>query len=621
MRRSALAAALGATLFASTASAQPAEDAVADVPAGPAAIRGVVVEAERETPVPGVEVVLYALSASGVPGVRRAESGPDGRFVFEAISSDPETVYLVGGRYRGIPFPGERIAFEPGELERSVRVEVSEPSEATARVEVVEVTLRLLRAGGRVEVTETHHLRNPEPRALYVPPERRAPERAGFRARLPEGAEEFSMPLGLIPEGLERAGDSLAFYGPFYPGDQDLRFTYTLPATGESLPLRKVFPSGAPRVRLLLPPSGIALARAGTGFENAGEVEVEGRRLHRFDAGAVEPGGALSLRLELPEAVHDPDALRLLETRVFLELDRAALLAREEHRFAVDGSRPLVAPDSQGVLEIPLPETASEVRFSPNALELGLARSADDRAALLRGPLPAGESTVELLYRVPVEALPLVLERSFARSLPLLSVFVADTGVRVESERLHRRRPVRAGDRAYLHLEAFQVEPHETVRIRLAPLEHAGTLPSWARVALVLTAAAAGIAFLIGPLRQQEPGPEPASFGDEDRREEREIVFATLRDLEHDREMGKLADADYQALRRELRAKATALLRAEQEATAARPAAAQEKPPPHCTACGTRARPGDRFCASCGTRLAAPDAEAPVPETPARRPA
>jgi hypothetical protein len=420
--------------------------------------------------------------------------------------------------------------------------------------------------------------------------------------------------MGALPKGLERQGETIAFYGPFYPGEQELRFSYRLPATGGSSEIRKAFPSGAARIVVQVPRLGLEL-RADR-LQESGGAEVQGRSYREFETEALEPGGVLVLGVEVPPASEDPDALRLLETRLFLELDDAALLAREEYRFHVEAEGPIVASASEPALQLSLPEGAVGVRFSPNAAEFGLGHEVNGAIGLL-GPIPAGESEIEVRYRLPVRQDTLVLERRFGKRLPLLTVFVADTGILAQSERLHRRRPVRTPDRTFLHLEAFEIEADETVALSLVPLGARASLPRGARIGLVVAGAALVVFLLIRPLGAPSPAqPEGLLEAQADTLEEREAVYTAIRDLEHDYEMGKLSEDDYQGLRRGLRVRAVTLLRAERETRAAAEAHVEGAPetPPSCPACGASSHPGDRFCARCGARLAdgEPTAGAPA---------
>lgn len=576
---------------------------IPDVPAGPATIRGRVVHTGRDEGAPGIDVVLYALQASGEAGARRLATDAAGRFAFEGVSNAPDVAYLVGARYQGIPFPGDRVVFAAGEREREIEIQIADLSADPSAVAVLESTLRVDRVGGRLSVEETHRLENRGGQTFYVPAERRPGAAPGFRAELPEGAVDFSMPLGMVPEGVVREGSQVAFYGPIYPGLQEISFRYTLRASGEAWTLAKRFPSGARRARLLLPEEDAETQL--TGVKRAawkpGETEnIDGRRYRSFSAASLAPGAGVSLRLELPEMRRDPDALSVAEAQLFLELDPAALLAREVYTLEVEGDTPVVG---EPLLHVSLPAEARDIRFSSDALALGLSAHPDGGLAL-EGPLPPGESTLEILYRLPVHEGAALLERRFDRPVPLLTVFVADTGLRIESDRLHRRRPVRTADRTYVHLEAFAVDPAEEIALRLVALPPPRGLPKAASAAFVLLLAAAAGWMLLAPLRRA-PGAATAEAAEESvARREREALYASIRDLDHDFETGKIAEADYGALRDDLRGRAVALLRSEREAGRTRPSSAAAAPASEvCPGCASEARPGDRFCSQCGRVL------------------
>jgi hypothetical protein len=619
---------LAALLGAAPAPAQhdEAPGGVPDVPAGPAAIRGRVVHAEDPARAAGVEVMLYALPAGGAPGVRRATSGPDGGFAFEGVSNDPQTAYLVGARHGGVPYPGARVSFGEGETEQAgIEVRIGEATSDPSAVSVRELELRVGPRGGRLAVLELYRLENAGARTVYVPPDQRGTAPPALRSELPQGAAEFHVPLGLAPEGLVREGGDVRFYGPVYPSawegpaarDQGLSFEYVLPAGADgAAALRKRVLSGAERV-VVIAPADTPPAGLPPGARDEGELEIEGRRWRRFVYEGVRPGRELALAFQVPPARTDPAALRLEESRIFLELDDAALLVREELRLTVSGDAPIVGGPGQPLIVLHVPDGAADLRFDRALFERGL-RPGDEGEAVLDGPLPPGESTIEIAYHLPVGDPEAGVEfaRRFDRRLPLLSIFVADTGLRFQSDRLHRRRPVATPDRTYLHLEAFEVTPEETVSLSLAPLQAAGGLPRAVRYGLVALAAAAAVAFLGGPLRREDTGAAGAPAGPElldepvedAARHEREALYAALRDLEHDHETAKISDADYAVMRQDLRARAAALLRAEEAAQ--RPGAAPASiaapaavPASACRACGAEPRPGDRFCGRCGAAL------------------
>ena len=178
-----------ALLLALAASAQ--EEAPPDVPAGEARISGRVVQGAASVPVPDVEVVLYALSADGVPGLRRTRSDANGAYAFEKIAGGPEIAYLVGARHRGIPVPGGRVSFEPGQTSASADIRVADLSADLSRVRVREQTLRLFREAAGVRVEETLAIEQPGAEIGFVPASERARSAPGVRARLPAGASDF----------------------------------------------------------------------------------------------------------------------------------------------------------------------------------------------------------------------------------------------------------------------------------------------------------------------------------------------------------------------------------------------------------------------------------------------
>jgi hypothetical protein len=560
--------------------------------------------------------------------VRQAQTDAEGRFVFEGLSNEPSTAWLVGARYRGVPFPGSRFTFDPDVRTREVQILIGEPTTDGSAIVVTDVELRVAWRGDHLSVTEQHRFENRGSRTVYLPADARAEGRAPFVTELPRGSRDFQVPLGIAPEGLVVEGQQVRFYGPIYPSawpapvarEQGITFEYSLPASGETLEVEKRFPSGARRLLVLAPKEGPPLTVRGA--REDGTLEQEGLSFRRFAAQDVARGGALSLSIEAPPVRVEPAAVSVREVRVFLELDDAALQVREVHLLDVAGDTPVMAPPTGTLLALPLPAEARDLRFDRTAFERGLVADGQGGASL-QGPLPPGETTVEISYHLPADPVRgAVLTRSFGSELPLLSVYTADTGVRLESDRLHRRRPVATEDRTFLHLEGFQVEPAETVRVALSPIAAPGTPSRAALFAVAALAAAAAAAFVGGPLRRA-----PAEGADEEEedagRHEREAVYAALRDLEHDHETSKVSDDDYATMRRELRTRAATLLRRAAEApktptlAVARLAAGESPAParrlpsepplvpaPRCPSCGVQSLPGDRFCAQCGTSLA-----------------
>ena len=301
---------------------------------------------------------------------------------------------------------------------------------------------------------------------------------------------------------------------------------------------------------------------------------MDGRKVRRFTR-ASPPAGALALAVELPAARVAPEAVSVSEVRAVLRLDDAALEVTETHVLAVAGEAQVLGTPEAPLLRIPLPEGATRLRFGSDAPGLELAPHPQGGLAAI-GTVAPGEANVELGYQLARGDAPARFERRFAERVPVLSVFVADTGrLAPRSERLHRRRPLRTPDLTYLHLEAFEVAKDEPVALELDQLPAPGrggrplALGSLALLALAATW------FLTRPLqgtRAREVGEEAEESA---ARREREALYEAIRDLDHDFETGKLSEGDHTRLRAELRARALALLEEERaaEEDAAAPAA------------------------------------------------
>ena len=566
-----------------------------DVPAGPATVVGRLVHDTRPEAAARVPLILYALSPDGSGGLRQGVSDDAGRFRFEGVSNASDVVYLVGARAEEIPF-GHRFSFAAGELEHRVEVTLSDPVTDASAAESRAFDLRIERGCTHLRISHSHAVTNPGERVVFVPEDRRADAAPVFEVVLPPGVEGFETMQG--QGGLVRDGDRVRFFGPVYPGTQQVEFGYGLALDTKQFEIG--LPGGAAEAGVLTPVD--ALEVRSDALAPAPDVSLGAQPYRVQRAGAIEAGGALALDVTLPERRSAP--VRTPRAELWLELDDAALEVNERLEVLVEADGGL--PESPGVplLCVPLPAGALTLRFSAEALGAGLRRDPSGDLAL-HGPLPAGATPLALSYRLPARSRGADLTRRWERGVALLSVLVADNGVVPETTRLHRRRSVRSDDRMFQHLEAFAIEPLEAVEISLrrTPPRRDG---SWASSGFALLAGLAALGFLAAPLRgagEAAPVGSPATAPDMAELE-RQAFARALDDLDDDLETGKLSRGDHASMRAELRARAAAsLLRPPDEA--ARVAAPQT---PVCGACGHAAQPGDVFCSKCGTRLGPGDA-------------
>jgi len=599
-----LTAVLAAMLFPATGETQPpapvrgfpgipggALDSISDIPAGPAILRGRVVLEGDSTGVGGIPVVLYALPTDGVPGLRGLVTDEAGAFTFESIANDPATTYLLGARYAEIPF-GVRFSFEPGELQRQIDLPVADAISDASGAEVGEVRIALEEGCANLTVRESHRLDNPGTHTVYIPVAERKGSEPILRVTLPEGATELQSALG---DDLEKDDNTLSFWGPLRPGEQQIEFSYDIPGRGDVFEMSRSFPSGARRLVLVDSPGGPKLTRSGP------------------DDAVIRSGDSIVLRVEPAAKNSFADRISGLEARIWLELDGAAITVEQQYTLTVEGDRPLFAESGAPLLCIALPDGADDLRFSSATLASGL--SLDPSGALaLRGPLPAGETKIALHFLLPIERSDPLFSQRMPLDVTVLSILIADTGVAPETSRLHQRRPIRTPDRSYLHLEAFEIPAGESVELRLHPLEARTSLPKSAATGVAFAAAALAIGFLIAPLRRTESETSVPPSAASRAADQRASVLTAIHGLDEDFEIGKLSEADYHEMRQELRAEAVDWLRAERAALAAASSSERatereaERGTRSCTSCDTEAGADARFCSQCGAPLDEPAA-------------
>ena len=176
MRRIAHWLAVATALTAGAAAAQPSHSE------GEGTIRGRIMR--EGGPAAGLPVMLYAISEAGEPGVARSVSDERGRFVFAGVSTNPNTVYLVGVRAHEIPF-GTRAGFAAGQEELEVEVRIAAFDTDTSVAHSGDSTLRIDRSCEKLQVSEAHELHNPTDRVIYLREAERAGRKPLFRAELP----------------------------------------------------------------------------------------------------------------------------------------------------------------------------------------------------------------------------------------------------------------------------------------------------------------------------------------------------------------------------------------------------------------------------------------------------
>jgi hypothetical protein len=586
------------------------------LPTGDGVLRGRLVHAKRPEAAANLPVILYALGADGNPGLERAQTAAEGRFAFEGISSDPSVVYLLGTRFNEVPF-GTRVQFQEGQQVATVDIPLADMTRDASSLEIVETLIKLDWVGGQLLVEESHHVRNTAEDVIFIPEADRADSEPVFEAMLPKGVAKFMDGQTALGGGPLRDGQNLRFYGPVYPGDQDISYRYLLetpPPSDEAeaalLAIEKHFPAGTGAVKIFTTEGGAEVS--GPGLRAAGEPhESEGVVYRSQLADAVVPGGQLLLTVAIPKTTDNTDGLSLARADFWVDLDDTAMRVTAEYVVEVASPIRVRAAPGETLIRFELPEGAEVLGLSGAARALGVATAADGSIGIA-GPLPPGRSPFGYKYRVAIRDASARLELSFEVPVALLNVLVADVGLHIESNRLHVRRPFRQGTRTYLQRQAYQIRPDERVELTFTQLEHSSLSKTAAAGVVLITLALAAwylVAPLLWPKLEVEHAPSPATG---ELADERERIYDAIRDADHDFETGKIEAGDHQRMRAELRAEAVELLREERAAQEAQTLAAQTlaaaptDPPLKlavCPSCGGEAEPSWSFCSHCGGAL------------------
>ncbi len=580
-------------------------DGVPDVPPGNAAIIGQLVHPTDNEKTQGSTVLLYSLASDGSPGVRTVKTDARGTFSFADLSNASGITYLIGASYRGVPY-GKRVVFEPGQTEIALMIEVDDPISDTSLISIGTSSLRVEWIGANLGVEEIHQIDNPGEDIVYVAAQERAGKEPPFRTTLPTGASSVDTSLSGVAEGYELRDGQLLFWGPIYQGGLELRFRYLLPIPREreeDLSLGWQLDSGSTGATLLYPPGGPTVSVEGAA---AGpEVDLDDVSLRSVDLGPVQPGDRVDMSVALPTLSSDTSAISIPRVDVWLDTDDTFLQVRIEMQMEIAPGAHLAGSRANPLLRFELPEGAELLGASPEAQDMGLLQiEGGDLSAI--GPLSPGTASVAFRYRAPVKNGKPHLDLKFPGAVDILNVLIADTGVVIETDRLHRQRPFRQGTRVHLHREAFAIDEGEVIPIGLELIDH-GSLSPNAHLFATSAFAAIGVWFIVSPLVRGQRN-RGADYEQARIRSERDIVYQSIRDLEHDFETAKIEQAQYQVMREELRARGIALLQRERDAgRAASPQPAQPTTDRAsanlCATCGDELQTDWLFCANCGTSV------------------
>ena len=226
-------------------------------------VRGTVKNGTTGQVAAGIELALLQ-PMNGMQEVAHSRSGAQGEFTFEhpGLGAQP---MLVQANYRGIHF--NQMA-PPGIA--TVEVDIFEPTKDPKTIDVPSHFVIFRPEGSTLKVAEEYQIENKsQPPHAYFRAEGtfdfELPEKAELRDVGAEGPTR--MPLPQVPMDKKNNRYSIAF--AFRPGDNSVRYSYTLPYTDNAATLK--IPTVYPSRLLLVAPLGMQVS--GDGFAAAGQEQ------------------------------------------------------------------------------------------------------------------------------------------------------------------------------------------------------------------------------------------------------------------------------------------------------------------------------------------------------------
>jgi mono/diheme cytochrome c family protein len=269
----------------------------------------------------------------------------------------------------------------------------------------------------------------------------------------------------------------------------------------------------------------------------------------------TEGATKFDLPIEIFEATTDPTAIRIARWHVVLAAPQAGVMQVAELLvFSNEGDRAVVA-SSEGlpVLDIPLPEGASNLQFEQNS-ELYLPTASGFGYA---GAVRPGAETLQIIFAFDV---PLIRRTDFVQltryPVDAVNLLVPQTGVRVTARDLSGPQTTDVQGAPYLAYNGAHLAANDSLSMTLAPASGLSDWSVWI-VAGLLIVAATGIGVWWSRRSRRRPAPVTVSV---DAAQRRAALIDSLARLDDDFERGQLAERDYRQRRAKLKAEALKLL-------------------------------------------------------------
>jgi hypothetical protein len=173
----------------------------------------------------GIEVRLFAFKDQQRVAEWRSETDAQGRFSFEKLNTSTGVRYIASALFQGVIYLSEGTEFPAGSDKASTELSVYESVAAPASLKMASAHVILSGAeGGGIQLTEVIAIENPGDKTVIGSAE----NTQTLTLDLPEGATNVELVQGLLANQTAVTEKALIYSGPFYPGNNQLVFSYVI---------------------------------------------------------------------------------------------------------------------------------------------------------------------------------------------------------------------------------------------------------------------------------------------------------------------------------------------------------------------------------------------------------
>ena len=239
----------------------------------------------------GLTVTLHMVSFTGRES-RVTATDSEGRFRFDGVAFDSDTLYGVSLAYQGVVYSADLdlSAGSPPPVLLSVydstdavtSLEVSSASVWYAEVDRASRSLAVLEIVNIGNNTDRTYVPGPEPMKL-------------LRFGLPLGASDLTVDTTLVGADVIQVDRGFALTSPVPPGAHEVAFSYVFPYTGDGADLTRSYPYGAGSLRVIASPQVASVSSRD--LDGPETVTIGGSTYQLMTATDIPRGHRISLEL------------------------------------------------------------------------------------------------------------------------------------------------------------------------------------------------------------------------------------------------------------------------------------------------------------------------------------